>query len=302
MGPSGPGVLVSVELSPARAVPPGAQIHLWLQYDEEHYAEALLEDYSDSDGDLCAVGEVLEREAQVARAQLYVPWAAVPALKGDCLCQVSLVAADDVLGNQWFELVLPGPATREVHSALGALAYAAAAMIGPARDPSEAELSAAVQAMVELFALDEIGEASGRDLLERAGRVRPTFEKALRLVLDEIEPGNHSEILRFLGAVARAQGRGSSSDGAFVRRLAAAVGFAEAPSQGPQDALAQAWRALELEPGASREQVREAWRRLALDYHPDKVQTLAVGFREYATLRMQQINEAYEILKKHLAR
>ncbi|MGC4120905.1 MAG: DnaJ domain-containing protein [Myxococcales bacterium] len=300
MGPSGPGMLVTAELAPARAVPRNAELHFWLQYDEESYAEALHDDFADSDGDLCAVGEIVERDAQLARAMLYLPWAATPPLKGDCLCQLSLVAGDAVLGNQWFELDLPGRATREIHSAMGALAYCAAALLGTAREPSQAELAATATALTGLFALDELGRAVALELLDRAVRQAPDFEKALRLVLDEIEPPNRPEVLRLLGGIARDRGQASGPEAAFIRRLADAIGLAAPNAQSAGDTLAAAWRTLELEPGAGLDQVRAAWRRLALDYHPDKVQTLAVGFREYATARMQQLNEAYEILKKHL--
>jgi len=297
MGPSGPGLLLTAALSPARAVPGHAQLHLWLQSDAETYAEAVLDDYADADGDLCAVGELLRHDTRSVSAAVYLPWAAVPALKGDCLCQVSVVAGDQLLGNQWFELSVPGRATREVHSPLGALAYAAVAMLQQSREVSEAELSGVVRGMTALFALDPVGQELAAKLLERAERQRPDFEKVLQLVTDEIAPLNQPEVVRLLEELAASKARPSA---AFIRKLGQSLGLADAGPRTTESPIDQAYRALELEPGAGIEQVRAAYRRLALDYHPDKVETLAVGFREYATARMQAINEAYERLKKHL--
>ncbi len=302
IGASGPGVLVTVELLPALAVPPGAEVQLWLQYDEERYAEGVFEEYSDADGDLCAVGQVLDRDRLVARGMVYLPWAAAPGIKGDCLCQISVVSGEEILSNEWFEVTLPGPATREVHSAVGALAYVAAAMFG-AREPAPAELETAIGELGEIFGLDELGLELARGLLERAVRLKPPFEKALKLVLDEIEPENHREVLRFAGLVSRVRGRAAREDEPFIQRLAVAMGVADsapAPASADEDPVDKAFRVLELEPDAGLDAVRAAYRRLASDYHPDKVETLAVGFREYATARMQQLNEAYALLKKHL--
>jgi DnaJ like chaperone protein len=48
---------------------------------------------------------------------------------------------------------------------------------------------------------------------------------------------------------------------------------------------------------ASVDEIEAAYRRLAKDYHPDRVATLAEGgFREYAHSRMREIREAYEML------
>ncbi len=50
-------------------------------------------------------------------------------------------------------------------------------------------------------------------------------------------------------------------------------------------------------PGASREEIRAAYRRLVQQYHPDRVANLAPEFRELAEQRMKEINAAYQQLK-----
>lgn len=58
------------------------------------------------------------------------------------------------------------------------------------------------------------------------------------------------------------------------------------------------YEVLEVRPGASREEISAAYRRLVREYHPDKVANLAPEFRELAEQRMKEINAAYEQLKR----
>ena len=55
---------------------------------------------------------------------------------------------------------------------------------------------------------------------------------------------------------------------------------------------------LEIEPGASKEDIKAAYRRLAAQYHPDKVQHLGREIRELAEARFKDIQQAYDTLTK----
>lgn len=56
---------------------------------------------------------------------------------------------------------------------------------------------------------------------------------------------------------------------------------------------------LGVEPGATPEEVAQAYRRMAMLYHPDRVSGLADEFKELADRRMKEINAAYNELKRH---
>ena len=53
---------------------------------------------------------------------------------------------------------------------------------------------------------------------------------------------------------------------------------------------------LGVAPGASREQIKAAYRRLAAKYHPDKVQHLGKEFQQLAEARFRDIQQAYDDL------
>ena len=62
---------------------------------------------------------------------------------------------------------------------------------------------------------------------------------------------------------------------------------------------AQAYAVLGLEPGASREEIRKAFRRLAQIHHPDRFSSLGEESVAAATTTFQRINEAYKHLVKY---
>ena len=55
---------------------------------------------------------------------------------------------------------------------------------------------------------------------------------------------------------------------------------------------------LGIEKDASREKIKEAYRKSAKKYHPDKVVHLGKEFQEIAEKRFKEIQEAYEVLKE----
>ncbi len=58
------------------------------------------------------------------------------------------------------------------------------------------------------------------------------------------------------------------------------------------------YEVLGLEPGASMEEIKKAYRKLSMKYHPDKVRHLGDEFRTIAESKMKDINAAYEYFKK----
>ncbi len=64
------------------------------------------------------------------------------------------------------------------------------------------------------------------------------------------------------------------------------------------DSLADAYKVLEVDPSATDDEVRAAFRKLALKHHPDRVATLGEDVRRAAEEKFQQINNAKERVYK----
>lgn len=64
------------------------------------------------------------------------------------------------------------------------------------------------------------------------------------------------------------------------------------------DMAAQHYATLGLEKGADLEEVKKAYRKLSMEYHPDKVRHLGDEFQAVAEEKMKEINQAYDYIKK----
>jgi DnaJ like chaperone protein len=58
------------------------------------------------------------------------------------------------------------------------------------------------------------------------------------------------------------------------------------------------YKILEIEPSSTNDEVKKAYRRMAMKYHPDKVSHLGDDFRKTADEKFKKVNEAYEKIKK----
>jgi DnaJ like chaperone protein len=58
------------------------------------------------------------------------------------------------------------------------------------------------------------------------------------------------------------------------------------------------YKILEIEPTATNDEVKKAYRRMAMKYHPDKVSHLGDEFRKTADEKFKSVNEAYDKIKR----
>ena len=56
------------------------------------------------------------------------------------------------------------------------------------------------------------------------------------------------------------------------------------------------YRILEIEPNATDEEVKKAYRKMAIKYHPDKVATLGEDVQKAAEEKFKAVNQAYEAI------
>lgn len=67
---------------------------------------------------------------------------------------------------------------------------------------------------------------------------------------------------------------------------------------GARNVADQYYAVLGLQPDASMDAVKKAYRKLSMKYHPDKVNHLGEEFRSVAEEKMKEINAAYDFFKK----
>ncbi len=82
-----------------------------------------------------------------------------------------------------------------------------------------------------------------------------------------------------------------STSSGYARREQKAPGREEAAEKDP-------YKILDLERGASEQEIKAAYKSLATQYHPDKVQHLGKEFQELAHKKFVAIQKAYDALMK----
>ena len=87
----------------------------------------------------------------------------------------------------------------------------------------------------------------------------------------------------------RPENRSDTSRGEADDRQSRAAGSRSGDHLDPYTTLGVA-------PGASKEEIKAAYRRLAAQYHPDKVQHLGEDFQKMAEARFKEIQQAYDEL------
>ena len=111
------------------------------------------------------------------------------------------------------------------------------------------------------------------------------------------------ELIHLLLEVAKADGEVADSECQVIETIAISMGISTADYQSllslyrKQQDTNWAYTALEIEPTATDEEVKKAYRRMAMKYHPDKVANAGENIRQQATDKFRAINEAYEHIK-----
>lgn len=110
------------------------------------------------------------------------------------------------------------------------------------------------------------------------------------------------QLVELLVEIARIDGQLDPREVDALRQLAGALGCTprelDALLHLGEDDLEAAYKVFELDPSASDAEVRQAYRRLALKHHPDRVAALGEDVRRAAERKFQELGEAKERIYK----
>ena len=110
------------------------------------------------------------------------------------------------------------------------------------------------------------------------------------------------QLFHFLTRIAIADGNFQKSEKSVLESIASAIGLS------PSDAASviamyykdseSAYSVLGISPDATDDEVKSAYRRMAMKNHPDKVATLGPEVQKAAEEKFKQVQQAYETIKK----
>ena len=152
------------------------------------------------------------------------------------------------------------------------------------------------QILLKLFdeakRLDGVSPVAFRDMIFDCGRQ----------IAAHLNYGERLQLLNFLVRIAQSDGNVCAEEITALREVALAMelsaGEVDSMLNLKGESLADAYKVLEIEPSATDEEVRKAFRQLALKHHPDRVATLGEDVRRAAEEKFQQINNAKERIYK----
>lgn len=121
--------------------------------------------------------------------------------------------------------------------------------------------------------------------------IRHNMEHPLRL-----------QLLHYLFGIAFADGKVEKTELRILEEIAGYMGINEKDYASLKAMFFKdtdsAYKILEIESSASDDEIKKAYKKMAVKYHPDKVMHLGEEFQKSAKDKFLKVQEAYEILKK----
>jgi len=137
-----------------------------------------------------------------------------------------------------------------------------------------------------------------RDLLKKD---IPIDDIAIQ-IKQRVDYSSRLQLLHFLYGIANADGHLDIRELETIQRIAYNMGISAQDMESLKSMFykdtAAAYKVLEIESSAADEEVKKAYRKMALKLHPDKVAYLGDDFRKAAEEKFRKVNEAYDTIKK----
>lgn len=159
------------------------------------------------------------------------------------------------------------------------------------------------------YVRDFVRKNFGEDSVQEAMRLlRQMLEKDVNIY--EVGPQiamymNYSQRLQlfhYLVQIALADGEFSGSEKSVLEAIGTTIGLSGADVSSVISMFykdtGSAYTVLEISPSATDDEVRAAYRRMAMKNHPDKVATLGPEVQKAAAEKFRQVQEAYDAIKK----
>lgn len=161
-------------------------------------------------------------------------------------------------------------------------------------------------AFVKPFLVRTFGEAGAKQALQLLKQLLEQNIDPIAVSQQIRSNVNYSvrlELLNLLLNIAKADGEVVEVETKIIEQIATHMGIANADYQSLLSLYRKhtdanwAYTALEIEPTATDEEVKKAYRRMAMKYHPDKVANAGESIRQQATDKFRSINDAYKHIK-----
>jgi DnaJ like chaperone protein len=193
---------------------------------------------------------------------------------------------------------IEGPTTRGDFAA--SLLILVAAIMKADDKIMRSELDYVKAYFVRTFGPDSAVEAMQmlKNMLEQPIPVDPVCIQ----IRDHMDYSSRLQLLHFLYGIAAADGQLHPNELKLIDRIATILQVTAMDQDSVKAMFVQdnnwAYKILEIEPGASEEDIKKAYRKMAMLHHPDKVAYLGDDVKKAAHEKFQKISQAYETIRK----
>mgnify|MGYP000847478525 CR=1 FL=1 len=190
--------------------------------------------------------------------------------------------------------------TEERNSFLVSLLVLSSAVMRADNRVMKSELDYVKRFINDNFGPDAAGEATRylRDLLKKDIDIKSVGAQIQRFMNSEAR----LQLLHYLTGIARADGAVSVAELKILREIAFAMSLSQRESEAIfamfDNGIESAYQILEIDKNASDDEVKRAYKKLAVKHHPDKVSHLGADVQKASEERFKSISEAYEKIKK----
>ncbi|HDP55441.1 MAG TPA: molecular chaperone DjlA [Bacteroidetes bacterium] len=158
---------------------------------------------------------------------------------------------------------------------------------------------------VKRYFLKNFGEAASREalvLLRDILKQNVPLKDVSYQIRDNMDYPSRLQLLHLLFGIANADGVLHPNEVSVITNIAGWLGVSSADFESVKSMffndIDASYRVLEIERTATVEEIKKAYRNMALKHHPDKVSYLGEDIRKAAEEKFQRVNEAYEKIKK----
>ncbi|MCU0359396.1 MAG: DnaJ domain-containing protein [Bacteroidia bacterium] len=159
---------------------------------------------------------------------------------------------------------------------------------------------------VKNFFSQQFGPRFNREHLQVLKHFLDGAEIPLSQICNDIRSRTQVEVriqlLYYLFGLAGADGKIEASEIGVIKNMAALMDIPDRDFESVKNMFFRDvnsdYKVLEIEPNASDDDIKKAYRQMAVRYHPDKVAHMGEEYQKGAKEKFQKIQEAYENIKK----
>lgn len=159
---------------------------------------------------------------------------------------------------------------------------------------------------VKSFFNQQFGPQFSQQHLQVLKRFLDTNEIPLQRICNDIkmrmQPEVRVQLLHYMFGIAKADGDVSPAEINVIERIATMLGVSRSDFESVKNMFYRNvdsdYKVLGLEPDATDEEVKKAYRKMAIKFHPDKVAQMGEEYQKGAKEKFQKIQDSYEAIKK----